>query len=174
MVDIDNIQDIKLNNVKRILDEYAVKFQELVKTKMMEKDSKGYNRVASGNLLASIKTSIDFGNEKYTVYLHSKEYLKFLENGTKPHWPPPKPILEWVKAKRLPTKESTGDKSLPTEKQLAFLVSRSISKNGTKPYPIVASTMEELNEIYIERLKEALEQDIHDWLPIIHIQLRFK
>ena len=168
-----NSEEIKLTNVKRILDEYAVKFQELVKEKMVEKDSRGNNRVASGNLLSSIHTTIDTGTETYTVYLHSKEYLKYLENGTKPHWPPSKPILEWVRNKKLPTKESTGDKSLPTEKQLAFLVSRSISINGTKPYPIVASTMEELNQEYTERLKEALQQDIHEWLPIIHIQLRF-
>lgn len=174
MVNSDDLKDLRLTNVKRILDEYAEKFQELVKRKMMEKDEYGYNRVASGNLLASIKTEIEIGNEKFTVYLHSKEYLKYLELGTKPHWPPPKPILEWVRNKKLPTRENTSDSSLPTEKQLAFLISRGISKHGTKPYPIIANTMEELNEIYIVKLKEALEQDITEYLPIIHIQLHFK
>lgn len=174
MVDFSKIKDIELNNVKQILDEYALKFQDLVKHNITEKDSKGYNHVATGNLLASIHTSIDFGAEKYTVYLHSKDYLKFLEEGTKPHWPPAKPILEWVRNKKLPTKENTGDKSLPTEKQLTFLISRKISKDGTNAYPVVANTMEELNAIYTEKLKEALEEDIKKWLPIIHIQLHFK
>lgn len=167
-------KDIKLTNVKMILDEYALRFEELVKRNMQEKDVNGRNRVASGNLLASIHTSIEIGNEKYTVYLHSLEYLKYLELGTKPHWPPTQPILEWVKNKKLPTKESTGDKDLPTEKQLTYLIKRHISEKGTKAYPVVANTMEELNEIYSEKLVEALEKDIHEWLPIIHIQLHFK
>lgn len=166
---MENVEDIKLTKVKIILDEYAQKFQEIVKKNITEG-----KHVASSQLLSSIHTTIDTGTEKYTVYLHSKEYLKFLELGTKPHWPPSKPILEWVRNKKLPTKESTGDKSLPTEKQLAFLVSRSISIHGTKPYPIVASTMEELNEEYTGKLVEALNEDIKASLPIIHIQLRFK
>lgn len=169
-----NIQDLQLINVKRVLDEYALKFQELVKKKIQEKDERGWNRVASGNLLASIKTSIEVGNEKYTVYLHSKEYLKFLELGTKPHWPPVDKLLQWVKDKKLPTRESTGDKSLPTENQLTYLVGRKINKVGTKPYKLVASTEEELNAIYIPKLEEALIEDIKMWLPIIHIQLHFK
>lgn len=168
MVNIDDLKDIKLDNVKRILDEYALKFQQLVKKNIVDN-----NNVATGNLLSSIHTSINIGNEKYTVYLHSKEYLKYIENSTKPHWPPSKPILEWVKAKRLPTRESTGDKSLPTEKQLSFLISRKISEKGTKANNVIFNTQEELNEVYIEKLKIALEQDIKEWLPIIHIQLRF-
>lgn len=168
------MEDIQLNNVKMILDEYALKFEELVKKQMQEKDSKGWNRVASGNLLASIHTEIEVGGEKYTVYLHSLEYLKYLENGTKPHWPPVNAILSWVKNKKLPTKESTGDKSLPTEKQLTYLIGKKINEKGTNAYPIVANTIEQLNEIYTGKLVEALEKDIKEWLPIIHIQLHFK
>lgn len=174
MVNIDDLGEIKLDNVKMILDEYALKFQELVKRNITNKDERGWNHVASTNLLASIHTSIEIGNEKYTVYLHSKEYLKYLENGTKPHWPPTKPILEWVRNKKLPTKESTGDKTLPTEKQLTYLIRKKISEDGTNAYPIVANTQQELNEIYAGKLVEALEKDIHNWLPIIHIQLHFK
>lgn len=169
MVDLDNINDIKLVNVKRILDEYALKFQELAKKKIVDNDN-----VATGNLLASIKTSIDFGGNKYTVYLHSREYLKYIEEGTKPHFPPPDKILQWVKDKKLPTRESTGDKSLPTEKQLTYLVCRKISIHGTEPNGLIAETQEQLNEIYIKRLEEALTQDIVNWLPIIKIELRFK
>lgn len=164
-----NINDIQLINVKRILDEYALKFQELVKKKITDND-----KVASGNLLASIHTSIEVGNEKYTVYLHSREYLKYIEEGRGPgKFPPPDKILQWVKDKKLPTKESTGDKSLPSEKSLAYLVGRKISLYGTKPTPLVAETQEELNEIYTERLIEALQEDIKNWLPIITISLRF-
>lgn len=161
-------EEIRLDNVRMVLDEYALKFQELIKRKIVEQD-----KVASGNLLASIHTEVNINGDVYTVYLHSEHYLKFIELGTKPHWPPPQPMIEWVKNKKLPTKESTGNKSLPTEKQLAYLVSRKISEVGTKPVPVIAETQEELNEAYIPRLQAALELDIYNALPIIQIQLRF-
>ena len=163
-----SINDIRLDNVRMVLDEYALKFQELIKRKMVEKD-----KVASGNLLASIHTEINVNGVIYTVYLHSEHYLKFIELGTKAHWPPPQPILEWVRNKKLPTRELTGDKSLPTEKQLAFLVSRKIARVGTEPVPLIAETEEELNDIYIPRLQAALELDIYNALPTIQIELRF-
>lgn len=163
------MEDIELNNVKMVLDEYALKFQELIKRKIVDKDKK-----ASGSLLASIHTSIEIDGERYTVYLHSEDYLKYIESGRGPgKFPPPDKMLQWVKDKKLPTKESTGDKSLPSEKSLAYLVGRKISLYGTKPTPLVAETEEELNEIYTERLIEALQEDIKNWLPIIHISLRF-
>ena len=82
-------------------------------------------------------------------------------------------MLQWVRDKKLPTKESTGNKELPREKSLAYLIGKRISEHGTKPYPIVANTQEELNEIYTGKLEEALLEDIRAWLPIIHISLRF-
>lgn len=173
--------DIELNNVLRVLDEYQLKFQEFIKRKIILNDKK-----ASGSLLASIHTSIEIDGERYTVYLHSEDYLKYIESGTKAHWPPSKPILQWVKDKKLPTSESTGDKSLPTEKQLTFLISRAMAglspnqarlKNpngGTQPTPLIAETEEELNEIYLAKLEEALMEDIQNSLSIINIQIRFE
>lgn len=163
------MEDIELNNVKMVLDEYALKFQELIKRKIVDKDKK-----ASGSLLASINMSIEVFGERYTVYLHSRDYLKYIELGTKPHWPPVEPILQWVKDKKLPTKESTGNKNLPTEKQLTYLVRRKIGLKGTDAVPLIAETEEQLNEIYIEKLENALMEDIKNSLSIINIQIRFE
>lgn len=163
------MEDIELNNVKMVLDEYALKFQELIKRKIVDKDKK-----ASGSLLASINMSIEVFGERYTVYLNSRDYLKYIELGTKPHWPPVEPILQWVKDKKLPTKESTGNKNLPTEKQLTYLVRRKIGLKGTDAVPLVAETEEQLNEIYMEKLEDALMEDIQNSLSIINIQIRFE
>ena len=163
-----NEYEIQLIEVRKVLTEYRIKFEELVKAKMQEKD-----KIASGNLLASISTKIEVNGSVYTVILNSLDYLKYLETGTKPHWPPSEPILKWVKDKRLPTRELTGDKSLPTEKQLTYLVCRKIAKYGTEPSKIIAETIEELNEIYLKRLQEALEIDIYNAMPLIKVQLKF-
>ena len=163
-----NEYEIQLIEVRKVLTEYKTRFEELVKTKIQEKD-----KIASGNLLASISTKIEVDGSVYTVILNSLNYLKYLETGTKPHWPPSEPILQWVKDKRLPTRELTGDKSLPTEKQLAYLVRRKISKEGTEKNFIIAETIEELNEIYLKRLQEALAIDIFNAIPVIKVSLRF-
>ena len=163
-----NEYEIQLIEVRKVLTEYKTKFEELIKTKIQKKD-----KIASGNLLASISTKIEVDGSVYTVILNSLNYLKYLETGTKPHWPPTEPILKWVKDKRLPTRELTGDKSLPTEKQLAYLVRRKISKEGTEKNFIIAETIEELNEIYLKRLQEALAIDIFNAIPVIRVSLRF-
>ena len=163
-----NEYEIQLIEVRKVLTEYKTKFEELIKAKIQEKD-----KIASGNLLASISTKIEVDGSVYTVILNSANYLKFIETGTKPHWPPTEPILRWVKDKRLPTRELTGDKSQPTEKQLTYLVCRKIAKEGTEPNYIIAETIEELNEIYLKRLQEALKIDIFNAIPVIKVSLRF-
>lgn len=175
-----NEYEIQLIEVRKVLTEYKTKFEELVKTKIQKKD-----KIASGNLLASISTKIEVDGSVYTVILNSLYYLKYLETGTKPHWPPTEPILKWVKDKRLPTREYTGDKSLPTEKQLAYLIGRAMAgkspnqaklpnpNGGTEKNFIIAETIEELNEIYLKRLQEALTIDIYNAMPVIKVSLRF-
>ena len=163
-----NEYEIQLIEVRKVLTEYRIRFEELIRTKIQKKD-----KIASGNLLANISTKIEVDGSVYTVILNSLDYLKYLETGTKPHWPPTKPILKWIKDKRLPTREYTGDKSLPTEKQLTYLVRRKIAKEGTEPNFIIAETIEELNEIYLKRLQEALEIDIYNAMPLIKVQLKF-
>lgn len=163
-------KDIQLIEVQRVLSEYKVRFNELIKKKIQDEDL-----IATGQLLASIHTEIDPGDGYvYKVVLNSREYIKYLESGTKPHWPPSDAILKWVKDKKLPTAEYTGDKSLPTEKQLAYLVSRKISEVGTEAKPIIAETVEQLNEQYIPLLVKALETDFMRELPVINLKLQFK
>lgn len=160
----------------KVLNEYSLRFEELVKAKMIKPNSKGWNRVASGQLLASIKTNVQTKTGGiYEVYLKHLDYLKYIEFDTRPHFPPIQAIVKWVKDKGLPVGD--GKKGhLPTEKQLGFLIARKISKVGTKGTPIVANTQEELNAIYIPRMEEALRLDAENAIrgQMIHIELRFE
>ena len=63
---------------------------------------------------------------------------------------------------------------MPTESQLAYLVQRKISREGTEGRPVIARTQGELNEIYLPKFQEALMEDIMDYLPIIKISIEFK
>ena len=55
-----NEYEIQLIEVRKVLTEYKTKFEELIKTKIQEKD-----KIASGNLLASISTKIEVDGSVY-------------------------------------------------------------------------------------------------------------
>ena len=162
--------DIDLTPLVNVVREYATEFERLTKKKLIEAD-----KVASGALVASIKTRVEINGTIYTVWLDSKDYLKYVEYDTRPHFPPPDAMLKWVREKKsIATREKTGNKNLPTERQVAFLVGRKISEEGTKGIGAVAGTVEELNAVYLKRMEDALYQSVAQSLPYIHIELRFK
>ena len=162
--------DIQYNNLQAAIQEYAKQFETLTKKKLVDND-----KVASGALVASIKTRVESGGYVYTVWLDSKDYLKYIEGGTKPHYPPIAPLIKWVREKKkIATREKTGNKKLPTEKQVAYLVQRKIGRVGTEAYKVVASTQEELNTLYLKKFEQALLEDVTENLQYIHIQLSFK
>lgn len=158
--------EISLIEVGRVLSEYAKRFEELIKRKIQDEDL-----IATGNLLASISTEVILDGVVYKVILNSLDYIKYLEHGTRPHFPPEEPIVKWIRARKLPTRETCGG-NLPSEKQLSFLVRRKIGLEGTEAKPIIATTTKELNEQYIPRIVEALKTDIINSLPSLILTIK--
>lgn len=155
---------IDLIEVGNVLSQYKVELEELLKRKLMDKGN-----VASGDLLASIHTRLEVNGESYEVWLDCLKYLKFLDEGTKPHWMPEEPIIRWIKEKKLPTREYTGSNDLPTEKQLSFLIRRKIANEGTLPNFVYVETLQELNEKYIPLVEQALTNDIINYFSTLAI-----
>lgn len=85
---------------------------------------------ASGQLQDSAKTTVEYDGRYFCVYFEIQDYWKYVENGTRPHWPPIDAIEQWIRVKRLVPKAVGG--KVPTTRQLAFLISRKISKVGTE------------------------------------------
>lgn len=91
----------------------------------------------------------------YTVSIDLNDYWKYVENDTRPHWPPRAAILNWVKIKPcIPRPDNKG--RIPTQQQLAFLVSRKIARVGTKGNHAFAKTQDALLGFYIPKIEEAL------------------
>lgn len=155
------IDDFK--NLLPILEEYATEFERIYKEKL-----KADNRVATGNLINSIKTKVRQGKDYFSVVFNAAEYWKYVEEGRNAgKWPPREAILNWIRAKKiLPRPDANG--KLPTEQQLSFLIQRAIGENGTikdKNYDgghYVATTVEELNSIYLPQMEAALQLDMED------------
>lgn len=88
------------------------------------------NKKATGDLIRSIKPiEIQFETNKYSGSISLAYYWKYVEYGRRPgKFPPPNKILDWIKIKPVIPRPVNGIK--PTEKQLAFLISRKIARDG--------------------------------------------
>lgn len=154
--------DINISNLIEVLEQYGEEFKTLYKDKLTND-----NRKATGNLINSVSTNVVVGDDYVELSFNAAEYWKYVEYGRKPGKRPSfNNILSWIRAKKiLPRPNSNG--KLPTENQLAFLISRAIGDKGTikdKNYDgghYVSSTIEELNMKYMPLLQEALEKDFH-------------
>lgn len=145
-----------LQNFLSTLEEYTEKAEELYKRKLTDK---GIN--ASYKLLNSVETTVKRGDDTFTVVINLEPYWIFVENGRGPgRFPPKDKILEWIRIKPvIPYSDSRG--RLPTEEQLAFLISRKIAEQGTEPKRVLAETVDELNRYYLPLLQQALDRDFN-------------
>lgn len=95
---------------------------------------------ATGDLSNSIKGLVKYDGKYLTVSIRLNEYWRYIENGTKPHFPPIDAIKKWISVKPvLPRPLKNG--KLPTTNQLAYLIGRKIAKKGTLPQPFLKPTL---------------------------------
>lgn len=159
---------IQFDNLITVLNEYRQAVIDLYRQKLIADD-----HVASHALIENINYILVRGNREVEVDLRLKDYWKYVENDTKPHFPPLKAILEWVKVKPvLPTKTYNG--KLPTQKQLAFLIARKISEVGTKGSKDLQQTLQEVNRMYEQRIGDAIAKDIDDAMVSILLEFQMK
>lgn len=145
-----------LQNFLSTLEEYAEKAKELYKRKLTDKEIN-----ASYKLLNSVETTVKRNDDEFIVSINLEPYWYYVENGRKPgRFPPVDKILEWVRIKPvIPYSDSRG--RLPTEEQLAFLISRKIAEQGTEGRNVLYETVDELNRYYLPKLQQALDRDFN-------------
>lgn len=159
---------ISFDNLLRVLNEYRQMVVSLYRDKLIDDD-----HVASHALIDNINYIIKKGDKEVEVDLRLRDYWKYVENDTKPHFPPINAILEWVKVKPvLPSK--TYDGKLPTQKQLAFLIARKIDEKGTKGSHDLQQTVQEVNAMFEQRIGEAITQDLNDAMISIITEFQMK
>lgn len=159
---------ISFDNLLRVLNEYRQMVVSLYRDKLIDDD-----HVASHALIDNINYIIKKGDKEVEVDLRLRDYWKYVENDTKPHFPPINAILEWVKVKPvLPSK--TYDGKLPTQKQLAFLIARKIDEKGTKGSHDLQQTVQEVNAMFEQRIGEAITQDLNEAMISIITEFQMK
>lgn len=159
---------IDFSNTLRVLEEYRNAVINVYKTHLSADD-----HIASGTLINNVSYIIDKGNRQLEVSLKLQDYWKYVENDTKPHWPPIDKILEWIRVKPVIPSQTYNGK-LPTEKQLAFLIARKISEVGTKGTHDLQETLQQVNSIYEVKLGEAISEDLNVAMTAIMMEFNMK
>lgn len=148
-------------HTEAVLREYAAAAEELYKDNLLAD-----GRVATGELIDSVRTEVSVGGRTVAVDMHLADYWKYVEFGTEPHWPPPGALLKWIEAKPvIPRPDSRG--RIPTPQQLDFLIRRKISRVGTEGKPTLSTTVAQLNEQYLPLIEQAITEDVGSWADFI-------
>ena len=146
------------SRVLAILQELAKDIEDNYKDHLEQHD-----RIASGDLMRSISTEIEVNGTRYTVWLNLADYWKYVEEDTRPHWPPKAAIDRWIFIKPvIPRPDGKGH--IPTPEQLSFLIRRRIAEEGTKGTHDLRDTENAVLPMYEERLLEALERDCLEYI----------
>lgn len=124
---------------------------------------------ASGQLEKTARYKVQYNGKWVEVIFNLESYWKYLENGTKPHFPPVDAIEQWVKVKKIVPVAVSG--RVPTTRQLAYLISRGISIHGTKETKLLQKTIDDsqdlidsLCEAITNQIEQELNKDIEDSL----------
>lgn len=147
-----------------VLKEYAIELRNTLQDSYINDD-----RIATGDLLNSVEYIIEKDDRQIEVSLQLEEWWKYVEEDTKPHFPPPDAMLNYIKAKPILPKPDRNGK-LPTPNQLAYLIGRKISEVGTTGTHNVRDTVRLINERYEEKIGQAISEDINNELDVIIIQ----
>lgn len=153
---------MKYTNTIKVLNEYLDVFINNYKGKLA---SQGWQ---SGKLYNSVrKVSVRNSGGDFSLTLSLEDYWKYIENGRRAgaKMPPITAIKNWIERKNIQPKPMTlknGKTVVPNINSLSFLIARSISKNGIKAKPFFKQSIDETYDLFIEKIKEALVQDLID------------
>lgn len=154
-------------NTKLVLDTFGKQFIDAYRSGL---DAKNAN--ASRDLYNSLNFEIKTGKQSISLDILLNDYWKYLEYGCKgtetsypeayypAHFPPTKAIEEWIKIKPVIPEQRNG--KLPTQKQLAYLISRSIYQKGIEPRFIFRDSVDDIWEQLKDALNEAIEKDVEN------------
>lgn len=131
-------------------------------------DLKQQNINASSKLSQSLKSVVKQKGKWIEISISLEDYWKYIEYGTRPHFPPIQAIRKWIDVKPVLPRPMKG--KLPTKDQLAFLIARKISRVGTRPKPFLNKTISDFNlidkvyNLLLNQIQQQINKQINDEL----------
>lgn len=160
---------LDLTELQKVLQDFATDIRDRYRDVLANND-----HIASKKLFDSIKTQVVVGDNAYEVTMTLEDYWKYVEEGVKglsnpsspfknPGWKAFPHILKWVEVKPVIPRPGNNDK-IPTPKQLAFLITRSIVTEGTHAYHPLEKTKDDILPWWREQISQALGHDMENYI----------
>lgn len=161
------MDDIKFNNLERVLNEFA---DEVIMKARENLDANGSN--ATHQLYDNLDKEVKIDDDRMQVFLVLEDYWKYPEFGTGPahmaevigvtpqaepraqYWPRIEPLKEWVANKP----------GVPKEDSFAYAVQGKIHASGATAHPFLNPAIEYVLPRYEDLFAQAIEQDVEDYL----------
>lgn len=148
---------MKWTNLKNTMEDYR-KFLETV----TKENTKHYE------LSNNIKFNLQVNDTVFEIEFQAPEYWKYANYGRSPgKFPPPDKIEDWIIRRKI-TPYPTRSGKTPTRRQLTYLISRKIAREGFKGSGFLEKSLEEQQDYWEDRIKEAISKDIEleimEWL----------
>jgi hypothetical protein len=161
---------MEFNRVQKVLTDFVELMRDGYKERLA---SEGIN--ASGSLSNSVTANVEMDGAVFEVSLTLNEYWKYIEGGRPPtqnngNGELRRNILQWIKVK--PVLPTPFNGKLPTEEQLAYLISRKIHREGYEGKEPLKKTFEEVEDMLKSDLEIAFAEDIAE--DIEKIMVLFK
>lgn len=149
---------IKYDHLREVLERYAIALRNEYKQNLKNND-----RVASGNLLNTVKYEVTDKNGTYTVSLKLQDYWKWIESGRPPttgggNGDLREAILKWIEVKPVLARPLKNGK-LPTNPQLAYLISRKIHNEGYEGTQDLRKAQDTVWDRFVFEIYEAIDKD---------------
>lgn len=96
-------------------------------------------------------------------YVPSKTRTELMMSPVSAGFPPVSALLDWISVKPIIPRPMNNGK-IPTPETLAYLIGRKIEAEGIEPHPALATTIEELDKIFHDKISEALGRDMQYYI----------
>ena len=119
-------------------------------------------------LSKNIKFNLQVNDTLFEIEFQAPSYWKYANYGRSPgKFPPPDKIEDWIIRRKI-TPYPTRSGKTPTRRQLTYLISRKIAREGFKGSGFLEKSLEEQQDYWEDRIKEAISKDIEleimEWL----------
>ena len=112
----------------------------------------GAGKNASGELVSSLKFTVDFANEELDIEFEMAPYGRYVDSGRAPGKQPPiDSIKPWLRIKGIP-------------ETAAFPIAKAIGKRGIAATPFFESTVDSMKAKLISQLTAAYAKDVTNYI----------
>lgn len=122
---------------------------------------KNADKEATGKLARSIDYELIEALDGISIGIKAEKYLAVVDGGRRrgAKAPPSDAILDWIKVRKIKGRDKKTGKFI-SQKSAAFLIARSIGKNGIKPAFIIKKSLRNLKSLQAKLLTDAAVEDM--------------